>query len=820
MKKQIILGSIVLITVFALQAQDLENEFSDLSQMKVEQISDSQLREVMKRAEQSGMTESQMKSALLARGLPASELRKLEERILSLETVESSLDAVDRSRKELRTVQREDVFGSLLKTDPGEELERKSRIFGSELFRNEQLTFEPSMNIPTPPDYQVGPGDELIVDIWGASQQTYQLPVSPDGNVFIENLGPIQVSGLTVEQASNRIIDRLVSIYSGLKSPNRNTYAQVTLGSTRTINVHILGEVQLPGTFTLSAFATTFNALYAAGGPSENGSFRDIELFRNNTKVAELDIYDFLVYGKQDHNLRLQDQDVIKVNSYETRVDITGHMKRPGIYELTGNETFSDLLHYSGGFTDEAYQKMLTVYRKTDTERRIVNLNREMFGDFMIQDGDSIPVSAVLDRFENRVILNGAVFRPGEYAITEGGLTLSELIKRAEGLREDAFLQRALIYRTRDDFSVEVIPVNLAALNQVGHSDIQLYRNDIVSVSSIFDLREAYYVEISGEVNEPGVYPFMESTSLEDLIMMAGGLSESASLSRVEVARRYRSAEEADMTGILSEIYQFTVDKDLGLSDDAEQFKLKPFDQVFIRKSPGYEEPQVVRIEGEVLYPGEYSLSTKLERISDIVTRAGGLTPEAYPEGASLLRKVSIDREERRKALESLMQESGDSLLFTINDESVQAIGINLKKILENPGSKYDLFLQEGDQLKISKEAQTVRLSGALLYPITVRYDKSYSFNKYISMAGGFTSDAKKSKSYVIYANGSIDKTNKILFCNNYPKVAPGAEIVVPRKPERTKMSTQEVVGLSSAVSSMALIIVTIINNFDGASGQ
>jgi protein involved in polysaccharide export with SLBB domain len=312
----------------------------------------------------------------------------------------------------------------------------------------------------------------------------------------------------------------------------------------------------------------------------------------------------------------------------------------------------------------------------------------------------------------------------------------------------------------------------------------------------------------------------MESTSLEDLIMMAGGLTESASASRAEVARRYRATKEGELSGVLSEIFQFAVDKDLGLSEDAGEFTLQPFDQVFIRKSPGYEEPQVVSVEGEVLYPGEYSLSTKVERISDIVTRAGGLTPEAYPEGASLLRKVSIDREERRKALESLMQESGDSLLFTVDDESVQAIGINLTKIMENPGSKYDLFLQEGDQLKITKEAQTVRLSGALLYPITVRYDKSFSFNKYISMAGGFASDAKKSKSYVIYANGSIDKTNKILFCNNYPKVAPGAEIVVPRKPERTKMSTQEVVGLSSAVSSMALIIVTIINNFDGGSGN
>ena len=777
----------------------------DLSQIKIEQLSDEQIIQIRQRAEESGLTESQMKALLIARGFPPNEISKLEQRLKLIDSGLSGGRIADRSRQQDTTLT-PGAMEQMMEFEQGPE----SRIFGYDLFRNRNLTFEPSLNIPTPPDYQIGPGDQLIIDVWGASQQNYQLPVTPEGNIYIENLGPIRVSGLTMDQASDRIINRLKSIYAGLSGPNRNTYAQVTLGNTRSINVHLLGEVNLPGTYTLSSFASVFNALYASGGPTINGSFRNIELIRNNAVVAVLDIYDFLMYGKQDNNIRLQDQDVIKVNPYVSRVDLSGEVKRPGLYELTRDENMDDVLLYSGGFSEKAYQKILTVYRNTDIERKILNVNKEDFETFAMQDGDSIPVAPILKRFENRITINGAVYRPGEYSLNDG-LTLNELIDRAEGLREDAFLNRALIYRTREDLSLEIIPVNLKAIIN-NETVFPLVKEDVVSVASIFDLREDYFVEIKGEINQEGIFPYMENTSLEDIIVMAGGLKESASLAKVEVARRIKSGDVEVEHSKISDIFYFSIDNELHISPEASGFILQPFDQVFIRKSPGYEEAQSLRVEGEVLYPGTYILSSKTDRISDLIGRAGGLTQEAYLEGAQLIRRVEINQERRQEIIENLMSESADSLQFNIEEGNEQAIGIDLTEIMRNPGSKFDLLLQENDRLIIPKELQTVRLSGALLFPITVRYDKSYNFDKYIAMSGGFADNAKKGKTYVIYANGSVDKTKRFMFIKNYPEVAPGAEIVVPQKQARERMTTGEIIGITSALSSMALIIVTIIN--------
>lgn len=786
-------------------AQNPEVLSGDLSQIKIEELTDQQILQLRQRAEDSGLTEAQMKATLISRGFPPNELNKLEERLRLIDSGLSKVEVSGRSRQD--TVQTTEVPEMNIDFEPGPE----SRIFGYDLFRNKNLTFEPSLNIPTPPTYQIGPGDQLIIDIWGASQQNYQLPVTPDGNIYIENLGPIQVNGLTIEQASNRIIGRLKSIYAGLGSPDRNTYGQVTLGNIRTININILGEVNMPGTFTLSAFATIFNALYASGGPSFNGSFRNIELIRNNEIIAVLDIYDFLMTGKQDNNIRLRDQDIIKVNPYISRVDLTGEVKRPGLYELAEEESIDDLISYSGGFSDKAYQKTLTVYRNTDRERKILNVAKEDFHSLIMQDGDSIPVAPILKRFENRVTINGAVYRPGEYALSDG-LTLNELLNRAEGLTDDAFVNRALIYRTREDLSLEVIPVDLKPIIN-NEASFTLKREDIISVASIFGLREEYYIEINGEINHEGIFPYMENTSLEDIIVIAGGLKESASLSKVEVARRIKSGDEKPISGDISEIFYFNIDKELNISSEASDFKLQPFDQVFIRKSPGYEEAQSLTVEGEVVYPGTYILGSKSDRVSDLIGRAGGFTSEAYLEGAQLIRKVEINQERRQEIIENLMSESTDSLQFNLEEGNEQAIGINLNSIMKSPGSKFDLLLQNKDRLIIPKELQTVRLSGALLFPITVRYDQSYNFNKYISMSGGFADNAKRRKTYVIYANGSVDKTNNFMFIKNYPDVQPGAEIVVPQKLAKDKMSTGEIIGITSALSSMALIIVTIINS-------
>lgn len=787
-------------------AQDPDVMTRDLSKIRIEELSDQQILQIRQQAEESGLTESQMKAALIARGFPPNELNELENRLKLIDAGLSEEEISDRSRQDTSQALYDPEIS--IEFEPGPE----SRIFGYDLFRNKNLTFEPSLNIPTPPNYQLGPGDQLIIDVWGASQQNYQLPLTPDGNIYIDNLGPIHVTGLTIEQASDRIIGRLKSIYSGLSGTDRNTYAQVTLGNTRSINIFIIGEVKLPGTLTLSAFATVFNALYATGGPTINGSFRNIELFRNNELVATLDIYQFLMYGKRHNNIRLQDQDIIKVNPYVSRVDLTGEVKRPGLYELAEEEVLQDAISFAGGFSDKAYHKLLTVYRNTDTERKILNISKEDIKSFIMQDGDSIPVAAILKRFENRVSINGAVYRPGDYSLSDG-LTLNELIEKADGLRDDVFLNRALIYRTREDLTLEIIPVNLKSIIN-NETNFTLIKEDIVSIASIFDLQEDYYVEINGEINKEGIFPYMENTSLEDIIVMAGGLKESASHSKVEVARRVKSGDMEPEVGIISEIFYFNVDKELNISSESSSFKLEPFDQIFIRKSPGYEEAQSLNVEGEVRYPGAYILGSKSDRISDLIERAGGLTSEAYLEGAQLIRQVEINRELRQRTIENLMLESSDSLQINIEDTNEQAIGINLNKIVESPGSKFDLLLYENDRLIIPKELQTVRLSGALLFPITVRYDDTYNFSKYISMSGGFAGNAKKKKTYVIYANGSVDKTHNYVLFKNFPEIAPGAEIVVPQKQQKVKMTTGEIIGITSAMSSMALIIVTIINSF------
>lgn len=758
--RYVLLAGFLLASIGITLAQDPTANYSNLSQIKIEELSDEQVLQIRQRAEESGLSEAQMKAALIARGFPPNEINKFEERLKLIDSGLSAEETSDRSRQQ-DTLQMADDAELDIDFEPGPE----SRIFGYDLFRKTNLTFEPSLNIPTPPNYQVGPGDELIIDIWGGSQQTYQLPISPEGNINIENLGPIQVSGLTMIQASDRIIGRLKNIYSGLSGSNPNTFAQVTLGNTRSINVHLLGEINLPGTYTFSSFASVFNALYASGGPTINGSFRNIELFRDGKLIAVLDIYQFLMYGKQANNIRLQDQDVIKVNPYGSRVDLTGEVKRPGLYEMTEEETLSDVVLFSGGFSDKAYQRILTVYRNSDTERKILNVSKEDLDSFAMQDGDSIPVSAILKRFENRVTINGAVYRPGEYSLSDG-LTLNELIDRAEGLTDDAFLNRALIYRTMEDLSLEVIPVNLKAIIN-NDTSLVLVKEDIVAVASIFDLREEFYVEINGEINNEGIFPYMENTSLEDIIVMAGGLKESASLSKVEVARRIKAGDMEPVEGKISDIFYFNIDKELNISSEASSFKLEPFDQVYIRKSPGYEEAQSLSVEGEVIFPGTYILSSKSDRISDLINRAGGFTVEAYLEGAQLIREVEANQERRQEILENLMSETEDSLQIDLEENNKQAIGIDLNKIIESPGSKFDLLLQNNDRLIIPKELQTVRLSGALLFPITVRYDESYNFNKYIAMSGGFADNAKKKKTYVIYANGSVDKTNNFMGIKN-----------------------------------------------------
>jgi protein involved in polysaccharide export with SLBB domain len=830
---------------FNTYSQSVSDLPEDLSTFNVDDLSDDQIRQLIKRMDEGGYTTDQFETAALARGMSSAEFQKLKYRIEKVRsesgTTSEKESFQNRSRKSKYNTEKDvDKKGSINKgvTDKDREYESQQKkteedefeddifsdltkkekkkkpvkpedmIFGAKLFKNKELSFEPSLSIPTPANYVLAAGDEIIIDIWGASEQTYNQEITPEGAVIIKNLGPVYLNGLTIEEATKKLRKELSRIYSGLSGSG--TYLKVSLGSVRSIKVNIVGEATNPGTYTLPSLATVFNALYAAGGPSLNGTLRDIRLIRNGVTVDTLDLYNFLLKGEQKENVRLDDQDVIFISPYVARAEVKGEVKRPLIYEVRKGETLSDLINFSGGYTGKAYTSLVKMYRKNGRENKILDVRSEVFDTVKIFNGDEILVDSILNRFENLVEIKGAVYRPGQFSIVDT-LTLKELIKKSDGLRGDAFMNRAVIYRTKEDYTMDVIPVDLKKLFQ-SENDIPLVREDLVVIPSIFDLREEYTIEVDGEVQKPGTYPYVSNTSIEDVIIQAGGLLESASYARLEVARRIRNNVATTSSNQIAEVFQFPISQDLQLSDSASRFVLQPFDQVFIRRSPGYEVQSIVKVEGEVAFPGNYSISNKSERISDLVKRSGGLTFEAYPEGARLIRKLPIDEKERKKALAAIKASfNKDSANFVVELDSVSAIGINLDKILAQPKSKYDLILQKGDILRVPKELQVVRLSGAVLSPVLVRYDRP-KFKDYISSAGGFAPEARRRSSYIIYANGNINRTRKFLFFNNYPKVEPGAEIIVPKKPDKPGLGAGEAVSIATGLATLSYLLVTIIN--------
>jgi protein involved in polysaccharide export with SLBB domain len=819
----------------------------DFRTIKVDEISDDQIRQLIQKAEENGYSQQQIEAAAISKGMSQEEVQKLRLRMNTLQTgrgTQSMRTSSGLTRQEEQAQKRADlspgdILTSML-TQPSDSLNRKedprTRIFGYSLFNTKDLTFEPSVNIPTPSKYILGPGDQLNIDIWGVSQQNYLLSISPDGYIVIDKVGPVLVSGLSAEEASKKIISRLSSIYSGLRPPNPNTFAQVSLGNLRSIKVILLGEVYLPGNYTLSSLSHAFNALYLSGGPDINGSLRNIQIIRDNRVIDSIDIYDFMFKGNIEKNILLHDQDIIKIEPYSKRVFMTGEVKRPMIYELKEGETIADAIKFSGGFSDKAYSSRIKIFRNTPREKEILDVPSSDFGFVQLENGDSVIVEKILDRYFNRVELRGAVYRPGNYSIQDT-LTLLKLIEKAEGLRGDAFLSRAVIYRTRENYTLEAISVDLGAMLNHTTPDIPLKREDIVNIPSIFDLQEEFYIQIDGEVRNPGRYPFMYNSTVEDIIIQAGGLLESASMARLEVARRIKDAEATTASNRVAELVDYQISKDLQISEGVRKMILQPFDHIFVRRSPGYESQLTVMVEGEVLFPGEYSISNKNERISDMIKRAGGLTQDAYPRGASLLRTFPMDEKERTKTLQSTQilrnnYLSRNNAIMNANDQTSlineidydlldsiitsvtqlkneQAIGISLENILQNPYSKYDLIVQGNDHIIIPKLLQTVSLSGGVLHPNNTRFDRKYSFRDYVRNAGGFTSDASRIRSYVIYANGSVDGTRSFLGIKNYPRLEPGAEIVVPLK-RRRPVSLPEIAALGSAITSMALVIVTI----------
>jgi protein involved in polysaccharide export with SLBB domain len=820
--KQFFFILIVSLPLLSYSQQEESISSYDLKTIQVDELSDAQIQEFVNRASESGMTMEQLEALALSRGMAYSEIIKLRSRINSLDEKSNSENKKKTQKDgELRqvadsqlSIKKKEVFDLITEDKKEEDREEPKEssdelpLFGMDLFQQENLTFMPSINIPTPKNYVIGPGDELLIEVYGASQESYSLTVTPEGWVKMNSLSPIRVSGLAIKDASALLKRHLSTIYSGMKGPQPNTFAEISLGNLRSITVSIAGEVQIPGTYTIPSLASVYNLMYLAGGPNEFGSFRKIQVIRNNEIIAKIDLYDFLMGGVSKNNIRLEDDDIIFVNEYVSRVKVEGEVKRPAIYEAIENESIDNLISYSGGFSEQAYSEKLKVVRNTSSQKKVLDIAKSEYSLTAVQNGDEIMVDKVLSRFENRVSIKGAVYREGIYELYEGML-LSDLIQKAEGLREDAYLSQASIYRLQDNLKIKVIPVDLSSILD-GTNDLELKREDVVYISSIFDLEETYTIQVSGEVQNPGEYPFYNNMNIGEVLRLAGGLKESASLSRVEIARRIKDNKTEASSLQIAKIFNFPLEE-----AKTKSFELQPYDILFIRRSPGYEEQQLARVEGEVTFPGEYSLINKDERISNLIERAGGLTPEAYSKGATLYRKLEVDKEVRNKVLKQLEKTGMDSLQIDMEESaSEQAIGIDLPSLLNAPGSEYDLILKDGDRLKIPTELQTVRLSGALLYPVTVRYEKGKNLKGYVGNAGGFAQNARRNKAYVMYANGSVDRTKSFIGIKNYPKLEPGAEIIIPQKSEKEKISPQQAISTSSAIASLALVLVSLIARF------
>lgn len=821
----------MLILLLASQPLIAQVNPQNLSNVRVDELSDDQIRSFLRQAQAGGIEESQLEQFAQTRGMRPEEIQKLRARIKKLNEGDKKLNA----ETDPNMVKKIDPNGRNLNfekdsieaaKDPETEAEKafnelRSRIFGADLFNNKNLTFEPNLSIATPQNYVIGPYDEILIELYGNSEASYKPKVSPEGNITIEYVGLIPVSGLTVEAATSRIRSRMSTVYPGLRTGN--TKLNISIGNIRSIKVIVTGEVQKPGTYTVPSLATVFNALHFAGGPTEKGSYRIIELVRGGKVISRLDIYDFLMRGEMSGDSRLQDQDIIRVPVYTSRMEVVGEVKHPGIFELKGSETFSDLLRFTGGFSENAYKSRVKVLKNTDSERKMADLTSENFSHYRPETGDKYFVDRVLERFANRVTVEGAVFRPGQYELVPG-LTLSSLLKKAEGLREDAFLERGYITRLSADNQIQLESFSVSGILNGTAPDIVLKREDVVSISSIFDLKEEYKVVVDGEVRQPGTFDYGENMTLEDLIIKAGGFTEGASAQRIEISRRVKDSDIKSASAITATVFHIDVDK--GLKFSQAKFELQPFDIISVRNAIGYEVQRQVKIEGEVLYPGMYTIANRDERISDLVKRAGGLTALAYARGASLKRdeslkgkgKNAINQTELEKdkieKLQRLQESAKDSTTVIDKAEILKNdyVGINLDKIIENPRTETDLILEEGDVLSIPKYLQTVKVSGEILYPVTTTFADNRGFKYYISQGGGFSNKSLKKRSYVIYANGSVKSTSKIFFFNNYPRVEPGAELFVPEKDTAQKLSAQELLGITTGIASLGAIILGILN--------
>lgn len=680
----------------------------------------------------------------------------------------------------------------------------RKQVFGRAIFRTQNLTFEPNVNLATPQDYRLGPGDEVIIDVWGANQTTLRETISPDGYINIPNLGPILLNGMDIARATEYLKQKLAQIYAA-SAEN----IQISLGNARTIQVNVMGEVVQPGTYALSSFSTVFHALYRAGGVTAIGSLRNVLVSRNGKVIAHLDVYPFILKGKNADDIRLQEGDMVIVPPYDALVEIQGKVKRPMIYEMKSDESMETLLKYAGNFSADAYRNHVNVIRRSGKEYSVATVDRNDFTRFRVQDGDVVTVDSILNRYANRLEIKGAVYHPGVYEFSGKLNTVRQLVEKAEGIMADAFTARAVLYRQRENLTSEVLPVNIEGILAGTSPDIPLRKNDVLYIPSIHDLKDRGNIHIFGEVGNPGEYPYADNMTLEDLIITAGGLKEAASIVRVDIARRVKDTQSQQMTDTIGQNFSFGL-KDGFVIDGKPGFVLQPYDQVFVRRSPNYHEQQHVTVNGEVLYHGIYTLTDKNERISKLIAKAGGVTNYAYVRGAKLTR---IANEEERKRMQDVIKmmrkELGagaiDSLGLKV--DSTFTVGIDLEAALENPGSDADIVLREGDVIFIPEYVNTVKISGAVMMENTVSFKEGEDIRYYLSQAGGYGQNAKKSKKFIIYMNGQIAKVKR----NGKAQIEPGCEIVVPNKRRRVGRGG-EILGYASSLTSLGTMIATLAN--------
>jgi len=788
---------------------------SFMLQVNAQSMTDDQVLKEAVSAKKQGLSETDIASRLLKKGATMAQIQKLRRQYASQITkqgLDSNVDnAISNVQDRMRT-NRESNDNDIVTREGDEapqyvapvesETTTGKKVFGRDIFNNKALTFEPQMNIATPQNYVVGPGDQIIIDVYGDTQKSEQLQVSPDGDVVVPDYGPIRVSGLSVAQAQQRIRSALGTYYA-------SSEVRVTLGQTRTIMVNVMGEVKVPGTYTLSAFATVFHALYMAGGINDLGTLRSIKVFRQGRQISVVDIYEFILNGRLAGNVRLQDNDVIQVGAYESIVDIAGRVKRPMAYELRKNESLSTLLKYSGGFASDAYKKSLRVLRKNGRMKSVFNVEEFEMADFKMFDGDSVSVDSIIDRFENMVEVKGAVFRPGMYHLGEKVHSVRSLIENADGLTEEAMVSRAVMRRMKPNRTQEVVSIDLKGIMEGTSADVPLENEDILFIPTMAEHQNLRTLTIDGEVIFPGVYEYAEKMTVEDLILQAGGLTDKASTAKVDVARRMIDPAATTSTMDIAKTFSFSINPGFEFDGD-KSFTLEPFDVVSVRRSPVSAEPFTVRVEGEIAFQGSYTLQQKNQRLSDVVKEAGGIIPGAYVRGARLIRTMNEDERARMQDVIAMARQSAsdakDSIsLEQLALETTYTVGIHLDEAIANPGCDEDIELQDGDRLIIPRYNRTIRISGDVQKPNTVAFKDKKNYKYYIEQAGGFGRRARKSQTYIVYQNGTIAKASK-------GDIEPGCEIIVPTKGPKDNSTLTQWLGIGTSMASLATMFVSIAN--------